>query len=233
MCFPTSSDRNSLRVFPDGEEETITPEDVSSKRRTEPGELRRSLQGDLDNIAVEALRFDPNGRYTSAAALADDLERYLTGRPVRARADSVWYRTSKFVRRNRAASLIGAALVLTLIAGTAVTYRRNGRIQAQATRLSDERTHPVHRPGARSRRSRRSGTRPRPARPGWAPRPRSRPVSYARGCSCLPSSGPCLPPLARRPTERPPPRRSASISPGPLPDPRHAGTRPLRRRRSR
>ncbi|MEZ4416064.1 MAG: serine/threonine-protein kinase [Gemmatimonadota bacterium] len=131
--------RFATRALPDGEEETVTPEDVSAKRRTEPGTLRRRLQGDLDNIASKALRFDPNERYVSAAALADDLERYLTGQPVRARADSFWYRSTKFVRRNRAASVAGAALTLTLIAATGVTLSQNRRIAAQAQRLSDER----------------------------------------------------------------------------------------------
>jgi serine/threonine-protein kinase len=131
--------RLGTRVLPDGEEETITPEDVSAKRRGDPGALRRRLRGDLDNIVAKALRFDPNERYVSAAAMADDLERYLTGRPVRARADSVWYRTSKFMRRNRAASAVGAALVLTLIGATGVTLRQNRQIGAQAQRLSAER----------------------------------------------------------------------------------------------
>jgi len=45
----------------------------------------RRLKGDLDNIAAVALRRDPERRYPSAAALADDLRRHLDGRPVHAR----------------------------------------------------------------------------------------------------------------------------------------------------
>src|SRR6185503_9534630 len=52
-----------------------------------PERLRRQLQGDLDAIVLRALRKEPGRRYPSAAALAEDLRRYLDGRPVLARPD--------------------------------------------------------------------------------------------------------------------------------------------------
>lgn len=123
----------------EGEEETVTPEDVSGRRRSEPAALRRVLRGDLDNIVLKAMRADPAARYVSAAALADDLDRYLEGQPVLARGDAFSYRATKFVRRNRVATAAAAALAVTIIAAGASTVAQNREIQAQADRLSLER----------------------------------------------------------------------------------------------
>ena len=71
--------------------------------------LRRALRGDLDTIVLKALKKKPDERYSTVNAFADDLQRYLDGRPVLARPDSASYRLSKFVRRNKIA--VGAAAV--------------------------------------------------------------------------------------------------------------------------
>ena len=83
-----------------------------------PRALRRELSGDLDAIAAKALRKVPKERYATAAALADDLRRYLNHEPVAARADGMGYRVRKFVRRYRGTVLAGSAAVLALIALT-------------------------------------------------------------------------------------------------------------------
>ncbi len=89
------------------------PSDVSADPST-----RRALRGDLDAIVRKALERQPDERYDTVNALADDIDRYLHKRPVHARPDSEWYRVSKFVARNRVA--VGAALVvlITVLAGT-------------------------------------------------------------------------------------------------------------------
>ncbi len=75
--------------------------------------LRRQLRGDLDPIVLQALEKDPEARYRSAGALADDLERFQHGFPVRARRGGLRYRTAKLLRRHRlAATLTAAALAL-------------------------------------------------------------------------------------------------------------------------
>ena len=66
-----------------------------------------------------ALRKEPERRYVSAGQFGEDIERYLTGRPVMAWPDSVGYRLGKFVRRNRALVAGGAAIAL-LVSGFAV-----------------------------------------------------------------------------------------------------------------
>jgi eukaryotic-like serine/threonine-protein kinase len=82
---------------------------------------RRLIAGDLDNIVLMAMRKEPNRRYASVEQLADDIRRFQQDLPVFARKDTVTYRLSKVVRRNRAASVISLFLVVTLIAGLAST----------------------------------------------------------------------------------------------------------------
>ena len=57
-------------------------------------------------------------------ALADDLRRYLAHRPITARPDTVWYRTSKFVRRNRMMVALAALVLLASLAGVIGTVRQ-------------------------------------------------------------------------------------------------------------
>ena len=97
-----------------------SPEEISKRRSLSPAGLRRALAGDLDTILMMALRKEPERRYASVQALADDLASYLQGRPVKARADTLRYRTSKFVARHQLA-VTGAALMLMLVLAASVT----------------------------------------------------------------------------------------------------------------
>ena len=80
-----------------------------------PPALRRQLRGDLDRILGMALADEPERRYASAAQLAEDLERHLDRRPVRARPDTVSYRMTRFVRRHRLVVAVGAAVLVGLL----------------------------------------------------------------------------------------------------------------------
>ena len=82
--------------------------------RTQPARLARQLSGDLDNIALEALRKQPERRYASPAHLAADLRRYLDGRPVRARRATLFYRLGKFAQRHRVGMCMATFAVLLL-----------------------------------------------------------------------------------------------------------------------
>ena len=101
-----------------GMTETISPASVSATRDGSPARLRQRLHGALDEVVLKALRKDPGERYASAAALADDLRRYLDDQPVAASQGARWYRVARLVRRHRAA-LATAALVVVTIAVTA------------------------------------------------------------------------------------------------------------------
>ena len=79
--------------------------------------LRRQLAGDLDNIILKALSKEPRRRYASVDQFSEDVRRHLAGLPVIARKDTWGYRTTKFVRRNRAAVVTLAATFAVLVAG--------------------------------------------------------------------------------------------------------------------
>jgi serine/threonine protein kinase len=80
--------------------------------------LKRKLSGDLDVIILKALRKEPARRYASVEQFSEDIRRYLEGRPVRARGDTLTYRTQKFVKRNAAGVGAMAAVLALLLSGT-------------------------------------------------------------------------------------------------------------------
>jgi len=128
-----STERPSTGVLTAPLSETTWP-DVRQRRR-----LAQQLRGDLDQIVLLALRRDPVRRYSSAQALADDLKRFLDGRPVRARPDHWRYRLNKFVRRNvwamAAATLTFAGLVAaTVVALSFANSERAARAVAEHER---------------------------------------------------------------------------------------------------
>jgi eukaryotic-like serine/threonine-protein kinase len=95
-------------------------EAVARLRGTTPRQLERALAGDLDNIVAKALRKSPAERYATVDALASDLLRHLNHEPVSARADSLTYRTGRFIARNKLAVFSAASVVLALVAGAGV-----------------------------------------------------------------------------------------------------------------
>ena len=112
----------------------------AAARGMQPASLARRLHGELDQIVRRALAEEPGRRYGSAQALADDVQRHLRNEPVSAVADTVGYRATKFVRRNRL--MVGAAstTLLVLVAGVVGTTwqaleARAQRDVAQAARL--------------------------------------------------------------------------------------------------
>ena len=100
---------------------TLTLDEVSAARSSSPERLRKRLNGDLDNILLMALEKDPGRRYRSVEQLQEDLRRHLDNVPVLARNDTLWYRTSKFVNRNRAGVFVSAGFALALLSGMAIT----------------------------------------------------------------------------------------------------------------
>jgi tetratricopeptide (TPR) repeat protein len=87
-----------------------------------PASLQRRIRGDLDLIVMTALQKDVERRYQSPAALAQDLQRFLDGHAIAARADSAQYRVAKFVGRHRVGVAIASFLALGL-AGAASRER--------------------------------------------------------------------------------------------------------------
>ena len=94
-----------------------------------PGTARAGLPVELDWIVARALEKDPEARYPSAAALAEDLRRLLAHEPVEAGAPTAGYRLRKFVRRHRVGVALAALILLLLVGGIAGTTA--GMLRAQ------------------------------------------------------------------------------------------------------
>ena len=106
----------------------LTPGDAETRR------LARRVAGDLDTIVAKALEPEPQRRYGTAAALAEDVERHLTQRPVAARRPTPAYRLSRIVARHKlAAALALATCLFTVVVSyeaVALSQERN-RVEAQ------------------------------------------------------------------------------------------------------
>ncbi|SFN32357.1 serine/threonine-protein kinase [Dokdonella immobilis] len=105
----------------------------------DPRQLSRMLSGDLDLIVATALQREPARRYATAAAFADDLRRWLDGRPIAARADSPGYRLKKFMRRHRLGVAASVIVAFSLIGGLGVALWQAQLARAEAQRADLER----------------------------------------------------------------------------------------------
>jgi len=102
-----------------------TTTDNAAHRTTTPAALQKLLRGDLDTIVAKALKKDPAERYSSVAAFAEDLKRYLDHEPIAARPDTFGYRAAKFVRRHRTAVALATVAALAATAGIVAILRQS------------------------------------------------------------------------------------------------------------
>jgi tetratricopeptide (TPR) repeat protein len=101
----------------------------------EPPRLRKldpAVPRDLETVVHRAIAKDPAGRYPTAADLAADLERYLDGKPVRARATGILERSWKWARRRPAVAALLASLCVAVVTGLgAVTWQWRAAVAAR------------------------------------------------------------------------------------------------------
>jgi len=109
-----------------------------------PRQLRPGLPRDLETICLKCLAKRPDQRYSSAAVLAEDLERSLDGRPILARPVPVWERGWRWTCRNPAQVALAAAVVLAVVAGLggllwheSALRRVNDQLRLAAKRAED------------------------------------------------------------------------------------------------
>jgi serine/threonine protein kinase/tetratricopeptide (TPR) repeat protein len=110
--------------------------DLAERRSASVAELTRGVRGDLDLITMTALSKAPDRRYASAAALATDIQQFLSDQPVAAEAPSLWSRMRTFTRRNR--SLVTVAVVVALSAaaiGVGNSFRSSTAVVEAAPRV--------------------------------------------------------------------------------------------------
>jgi tetratricopeptide (TPR) repeat protein/tRNA A-37 threonylcarbamoyl transferase component Bud32 len=96
---------------------------------------------DLETVVMKALRREPAERYASARELADDLRRWLDGRPIAARPPGVWERLQWWARRHRAAvvATVAALVVCTAVLAAATVVALSQRDDARHHRTEAER----------------------------------------------------------------------------------------------
>jgi eukaryotic-like serine/threonine-protein kinase len=120
-------------------EQTPTAPSLVGKANPElaPPDASRKLSKDLDNIVLMAMRKEPSRRYVSVGQLAEDVEAFLGGYPLRARTDTWGYRSSKFIHRHKAGFAAAIVVVVALVGfsiGMGLLARR-----AERERLAAER----------------------------------------------------------------------------------------------
>ena len=99
---------------------------ITDARPIRPSSLDAALGSEIDAVLLKALAKEPERRYQSADALADDVRRLLDGEPIAAKHDSTWYVLRKTALRYRLAIGIAAIFVLLLLAFAAnMTYQRS------------------------------------------------------------------------------------------------------------
>ena len=134
---PSEVERIVCEKKPNPPSVAVTGRDISDGGSL-PVELRKTLRGDLDTIVMKALRKEPGRRYDSVEQLAEDLRRFLDGRPVSAHPDRWTYRAGKFVRRHRGGVAAAAVIVLLLVGyGVTITWHSQ-RTQAALDRAQRE-----------------------------------------------------------------------------------------------
>ncbi|MBI1831028.1 MAG: serine/threonine protein kinase [Planctomycetes bacterium] len=104
-----------------------------------PSQLQPTVPRDLETICLKCLEKAPANRYASAQALADDLERWLSGEAIQARPTGTLERTLKWVRRQPVVAGLLLAIVLVALAGfSGVLWKYRDAELQRATRSGRE-----------------------------------------------------------------------------------------------
>lgn len=96
---------------------SASPDSAGKRGRRDTKQLRKHLLGDLDAIALRSVATLPSARYASVDALVDDLERWLSRRPVIARGTHPVYVARRFLQRNALASALAGSVIVVAVAG--------------------------------------------------------------------------------------------------------------------
>ncbi|HBH53531.1 MAG TPA: hypothetical protein DDY91_16725 [Planctomycetaceae bacterium] len=103
-------------------------------------QLRPDIPGDLAVIVSKCLRIAPEDRYASARELLEDLERFESGRPIRAQQYTVWQRARNWMRGHPTASAVGGLTIAVLLAAVLAGGYHVYRLNTMLADLEQERT---------------------------------------------------------------------------------------------
>jgi serine/threonine protein kinase/tetratricopeptide (TPR) repeat protein len=129
--LPLAPRRETLGAIEDAILEGHT---LPASTRVKDKTTARALRGEIDAILAKAMQREPERRYGTAEALAQDIERHLQGETVSARPDSLGYRLHKGVKRHWVAVSASSAVLIAVVSGSAVAV-----VQAQKAARSAER----------------------------------------------------------------------------------------------
>jgi serine/threonine protein kinase len=96
-----------------------------------PTRLQPHMSRDLETICLRCLQKEPSRRYLSAGALADDLRRYLDGKPIQARPTPAWERVVKWTRRHPGAAMVLAVSTLAAVVLVTSSLASNARLRRE------------------------------------------------------------------------------------------------------
>ena len=165
-----------------------TLEQVKTVEPVPPSRLVPGLPRDVETIALKCLQKEPGKRYDSAAALAEDLRRFLDGEPIVARPVPAWERAWRWCRRHPAPAALTAAVVLVAALGLAgILWQWGEAVQARDL-------------ASKAGRRRGGGARGRPRRPWWTCTPPAGSPPATRATTRGRPSGSPTPPGGPRPT---------------------------------
>ena len=139
MAGETVTDEARTLRLPSEQLATLPPDEAGRLEHAlgQPlARMRRTLRGELDWVVAKAMRHDRNARYASAAALADDLQRFLDARPLQAVPATRRYLLRKFAQRHRAGMLAASIALLALLGGLGLSVY--GLLQARTQRAVAE-----------------------------------------------------------------------------------------------
>jgi hypothetical protein len=87
---------------------------VATQEPTPPRKLRPKIPRDLETICLKCLQKDPERRYASAQELAEDLRRFLDGKPIRARPEGMLARAGRLLKRRKDLAFLASGVLLAL-----------------------------------------------------------------------------------------------------------------------